>query len=242
MQNSQSPFLVNIVPLANVQTNISGLDPLTELTTSVGNIQEMVNTDTKTIYTNYLASYTNQSIQVVSPLNLNSVGITSNSLPYTLGNVSTIGTSNYVKVGSGIEMGVNGIPVFSIQSNSVLLTNASEFRVSSINTYLDALYVSSIVGGNCFAQSFITLSDELSKKDISRVSSISLSNIHTYRFKYLGNDTNEIGLLAQELESMYPECVVEHGSTKYVNYNSVISILLTAVRELEERVKILESV
>jgi hypothetical protein len=239
MQNSQSPFLVNIVPLANVQTNISGIDALAKVTTSVGNIQQMVNTDTKTIFANSLASYTNGgSIQVQSPLNLNN-GITGTTLNTVV--MSTIGVSTFLTVSSNIQMGVDGQQILSIQSNSVLLTKATEFRVSSMNTYLDALYVSSMVGGNCFAQSFVTLSDESSKTDICRLSTIQLSNIHPYRFKYLGNDTDDIGLLAQELEGVYPECIVEHGSTKYVKYNSVISLLLGTLHQLEERVRVLET-
>ena len=69
MQSSSSPFLVNIVPLANVNTSSSGIDPVGALVTSVGNIQKMVNYDTKTINTNFLAAYPGScNIQVNSPL------------------------------------------------------------------------------------------------------------------------------------------------------------------------------
>ena len=69
MQSSSSPFLVNIVPLANVNTSSSGIDVVGALTTSVGNIQRMVNYDTKTINTNFLGAYPGScNIQVTSPL------------------------------------------------------------------------------------------------------------------------------------------------------------------------------
>jgi hypothetical protein len=69
MQSSSSPFLVNIVPLANVNTSSSGIDVVGALTTSVGNIQKMVNFDTKTINTNFLGAYPGScNIQVTSPL------------------------------------------------------------------------------------------------------------------------------------------------------------------------------
>lgn len=80
MQSSSSPFLVNIIPLANVNTSSSGIDPVGALTTSVGNIQKMVNFDTKTINTNFLGAYPGSSnIQVTSPLVLCNASVTASS-------------------------------------------------------------------------------------------------------------------------------------------------------------------
>jgi len=83
MQNDTSKFLVNIIPLQNVQTNVSGTNDVTSLSNSVVAIQQMINTDTRTIRTNNLGSFSvGQNINVTSGLNLCNVGITSNGQAY----------------------------------------------------------------------------------------------------------------------------------------------------------------
>ena len=52
MQNDTSRFIVNIIPLQNVQSNVSGLDRVSVLASDVAAIKRLVNTDTNKIYTN----------------------------------------------------------------------------------------------------------------------------------------------------------------------------------------------
>jgi len=272
MQNTNSKFVVNIIPLQNVVSNTSGLDATAQLSNAVGNIQQMINFDQKAIYTNFLSAYTpGNSIEVLSPLNLCNVGITSNNTPYSTGGGTTCNTySNAITSASGntfislydtpfvsspaISMGVQGHQVFQIggTGNGLFYDNthtATEFRVSSVNFTADLGTFSTVtVGGTCYAQNFVNLSDERAKYDIQallNMSSISakLQNINPYYFKYSGKHTKEIGLLAQELEAEFPECIDSegHSEKKYVKYNSVVTILLAAVRSLNERVKALES-
>lgn len=208
MQSGQSPFVVNIVPLANVITNTSGVNQVSQLSGTVASIQEMVNTTTRTINTNFLGSYTSgTSVQVTSPINLVNVGITSNGFPYTTGGGST---SNFV----------------SLVAQSI---NTSTINVSDI----------------CYAKEYVTLSDKNVKGGLSTIDSFSfesLNKIHTYKFNYLDSEESKIGILAQELEEVYPECVTTSSGIKYVNYPSLVSVLLRAVRKLDERVKLLENV
>jgi hypothetical protein len=204
MQSSSSPFLVNIVPLANVNTTLSGIDSLTSLTKGLTNMQSMVNFDKKAIFTNYLGAYPGSSnIQVTSPLVLSNVGITSNGV--------SIGGSAY---GSNIE--------------------ANSITVSTIT-----------VAETCYARNFVTLSDKRVKEGISAVHGISfdtLNSIQAYKYTYVGSPQREthIGVMAQELETLFPECVVENEGTKYVNYSALTVILLQAVKDLNARVNVLE--
>ena len=233
MQGTQSKFVANIVPLANVITNVSGLDPTTELSNAVANLQEMINTDTKTVFTNYLGAYTTgNSVQLLSPI------LSSN----TTSGSSTIGTSsNYVTVTDSITMGVNSSNIFQMGNNgNILIKGASEFRVSSMTLAADLIVASTINVGSCYAQQFITLSDARAKYEISSIMNFSLQGINTYKFKYNGSSEDEIGLLAQELEG-YPECISIIDDVKYVKYNAVVSLLLGNVRELQDRVRVLES-
>jgi hypothetical protein len=194
MQSSSSPFLVNIVPLANVNNSSSGIDPVGALTTSVGNIQKMVNFDTKTINTNFLAAYPGScNIQVTSPL--------------ILCNAAAAAASN-------------------IQVNSIVANTIT-------------------VEGTCYAREYVTLSDSRVKEGLGPIGSISfdtLESMNAYTYTYMDSPSSEkrLGLVAQEVGAAFPECIVERGGTKYVNYAAVTAVLLQAVKDLNARVKVLE--
>lgn len=201
MQSSSSPFLVNIIPLANVNTSSSGIDPVGALTTSVGNIQKMVNFDTKTINTNFLGAYPGFcNIQVTSPLVLCNASATASSAGAT--------TSS------------------NIQVNSIVANTIT-------------------VEGTCYAREYVTLSDSRVKGGLGPIGDISfdtLESVNAYTYTYVDSPSSEkrLGLVAQEVAAAYPECVVERGGTKYVNYAAVTAVLLEAVKDLNARVKVLE--
>jgi hypothetical protein len=52
----------------------------------------------------------------------------------------------------------------------------------------------------------------------------------------------DIGLMAQEVEAVWPLLVKEGVKGKYVNYDGVVVMLLKAVKELAARVSTLEGV
>ena len=201
MQNDTSKFLVNIIPLQNVQTNVSGTDDTTVLSNSVIAIQQMVNTDTNTIRTNFLQSFTsNTSINVLSPLNLCNVGITSNDNPYTTTDFSA-----------------------SITTSSITVNGSGTFS------------------GICYAQQFVTLSDMLRKRDVREWRSSVLpdmNKLHPYIFSY--DTAQDIGLMAQEVEAVWPYLIKEGVKGKYVNYDGMVAMLVKAVQELAGRVSTLE--
>jgi len=269
MQSYQSPFLVNIVPLGNTQTNITGDDATTSLSNSVAKLQEMVNYDQKRIYTDYLGSYTTGgTIEVLSPLNLSNVGLTSNGVPIGTGtgtgiDTATIGTTNtfinFFNTTSinqtAMSFNVGNRQVFGIRANGNGLfydpsNLATEFRISSIILRGDAASFSTInvdgrgsFGGIVYAQNFITLSDMHAKQNISEYMVDicgALKNVRTYSYSYQHNKERDIGLLAQELEDIFPECIEGRDGYKYVKYNAVVALLVSAVRQLGARVESLE--
>jgi len=247
--NAYSPYVGNIIPLANLITNTSGLDPVSDLSNAVASLQTMVNPTTHTVYTDYLASFTNgNSINVLSPLNLSNVAITSNNIPFSIGSSGTIGSSgSFVTAGAGIQMGVNGTNIITIDVSGNTLVNditrvASKFCVSSMILKADSIYTSTInVGNTCYAQTFVTLSDSKVKSNMSSIMNVNLDSVGVYKFRYAGSSEDDIGILAQELEEVYPECVVEGNSVKYVKYGAVVALLLGEVRDLKKRVAALEA-
>lgn len=210
MQNDTTRFVANIVPLQNVNTNVGGTDPTTILSNTVVGLQQMINTNTRTIKANFLQSYTTGGqIGVLSGLNLCNVGITS---------------------------------------------NGSEFSGTNSNLVATSLTVSSIVAtsgtfsGICYAQQFVTLSDVLAKKNVRSLESVlnGVDKIQAYRFSYSSESSasasasETLGLLAQEVEAIFPELVVGSYGKKYVNYDGLIAVLVKAVQELSEKVRVLE--
>ena len=206
MQNDTSKFLVNIVPLQNLNATVSGTNATNILSNNVAAIQQMVNTTNKSIRINTIQSFTsNTSINFISPINLSNVGIMSNGTPYV-----------------------------------------------TEKTLISTLSVSSLTGssgafsGIVYAQQFVTLSDILAKTGMREWSSpvlSDLSKIHPYIFNYSTSsqtsEKQEIGLMAQEVEAIWPE-LIKDGVKKYINYDGVVALLVKAVQELGGRVSTLE--
>ncbi len=53
-----------------------------------------------------------------------------------------------------------------------------------------------------------------------------------YQYNYIGSDVECIGLLAQEVERVLPEAVLECDGAKMVNLYALQSLLVGAIREL----------
>jgi hypothetical protein len=187
------------------------------------------------------------------------VGINSNGVPLESGSgsgnviTSTIGEGGsfirFSSIGAAIAMNVSSIPVFQISQQGNCLAYdetriATEFRVSSMTLAADLALVSSLVVGTCYANQFVTLSDMGAKTDIRPLDmdgiTKSLKKIHPYSFKYRGSEKEEIGLLAQEVVGVLPACVKGGLDALYVNYDSLVAVLIGEIGRLEKRVAVLE--
>jgi hypothetical protein len=209
MQNDTSRFTVNIIPLQNIQSNITALSAFMNLSNTLTNLQSMVNYDTKTIYADNIHSFTTDAtINFESPTNLS----------------NTSGST---------DMGIFD----TIMTSTLTISNT--------------LTVSNIIGGTVnidtiSARQYITLSDKTVKSNIREWRAPileTLVNIKPYAFTY-GSESiipGNIGLLAQEVAAVYPQCVVNSQSTLYIKYDSVVAVLLGAVRELSAKVSSLEA-
>lgn len=107
MATNASPFIVNIVPLQNIPTNILGTNDVTLLQTQLANIQTMVNTSNHTIYADAFSNFTsgNPAIDIYANLNLSNAALYSNSNIVTFntsGSSSGTSTSQTLQHGSSI--------------------------------------------------------------------------------------------------------------------------------------------
>ena len=98
------------------------------------------------------------------------------------------------------------------------------------------------VSGIVTAADFNSTSDENLKYDIRKVkNSISLLNeINGIMFKWKSNNKSSIGVIAQEVEKVFPE-LISNGEVKSVNYNGLIGVLIEAVKEHSIQINILKT-
>ena len=133
--------------------------------------------------------------------------------------------------------------VFSYPNNSNTVTfrgsvSATSFSTPSGLSISGDLNVSGIVT----AADFNSTSDENLKYDIRKVeNSISLLNeINGIMFKWKSNNKSSIGVIAQEVEKVFPE-LISNGEVKSVNYNGLIGVLIEAVKEHSIQINILKT-
>lgn len=126
MATNASPFIVNIVPLQGVVTELGGSgSDTTVLQAQITSLQTMVDTTTKTIYADKIQSFTpSQTIDIFANLNLSNASLLVNSntvLPSSSGSTS----------GSTVQAGSNTIGVTGSQAVTFATAFASTPSVTA---------------------------------------------------------------------------------------------------------------
>jgi len=93
-----------------------------------------------------------------------------------------------------------------------------------------------IFSGNCTANQFITLSDVTAKQNIRDLTpekcTEAIKNIDLYEFDYKETNQPSIGVMAQQVEEMFPQAVVSQNGTKYVNYQMLSVLMMGCIKDL----------
>jgi len=63
----------------------------------------------------------------------------------------------------------------------------------------------------------------------------------TYTMKKDENKKQKIGVLAQDIEKVFPELVSESNGVKSVNYQGLVPVLINALKEQNDRMKVQQS-
>lgn len=132
-------------------------------------------------------------------------------------------------------------------------TNASyypTFSNSTSGTYATA-YVSSTKctfnpsTGTLSATVFTSLSDRTQKTDIKPIeNALSLvSQLEGVRYKWKDkNNQSSIGVIAQDIEKVLPEVVIENSNgLKSVSYGNIVGVLIEAIKEQQEQINSLKA-
>jgi hypothetical protein len=226
----------------------------------------MVDFTTKTVRADILQAYTNgNGIQVQSAF---SSGGDSGGGGGGSDSIINGGTAiqTYTTVGItstlAISLGVRNTSVFNILGNGNVVYSdptgvATSFAVEGVTfsapvgvfstVTTGSIIADSITAATCYATNYVTLSDKTVKRNIREWREpviYTLKDIKPYAYIYEGENPvgpGRIGLLAQEVGAVYPQCVAEGAGGTYVNYDSVVALLVGAVRELSARVASLEA-
>lgn len=90
--------------------------------------------------------------------------------------------------------------------------------------------------GNMFATSFQATSDIRKKENLIKINNTNLSSLNAYSYNFIGNKDRKIGLIAQEVEKLYPEAVTtDEKGFKSLDYNAIVALLVIKVNELENK-------
>ena len=98
-------------------------------------------------------------------------------------------------------------------------------------------------GGGKITGSLTETSDRALKKDIQPLSNslTNLKQLNGYSFAWKDNDIKSLGLIAQEVETIYPDLVTGEEGDKGLKYSGLIAPLLEAVKELSAEVETLKT-
>jgi len=251
-------FVLNIVELQNTITSAGGLNPITSLTTAVGQLQEMVIFDEKRIAVNTISNYNQNPIQVVDPINFGSNvtlgGATLGSGSVNVSQISTIGytssfTNYYSTVGSGaaIEFQVGSPPLYPLSisgSGNMTITGGLKITGAGVPTIGHYLTCTDGVGtAQWLPPGF--LSDSRWKTNIRPLDDYQniMGGLRGVRFEWIGGK-EDVGFIAQEVAAVMPEAVYEGSGDRpaMVEYQKIIPVLLEAIKGLEARVNHLEAI
>lgn len=85
MATNASPFIVNIVPLQNIASDIRGTTELATAQAQIANLQTMIDTTNHVIYADAFSNFTpGKTIDVYANLNFSNAGLYTNSNAVTL--------------------------------------------------------------------------------------------------------------------------------------------------------------
>ena len=146
---------------------------------------------------------------------------------------------------SDIDTGSNNVG----QTNTT--TNASypmlfRYNNNTSNSTSATRFCAGIVAnpstGTLSATVLTATSDARVKEIIEEVRDVDFSQLHTYRYTFKSDKTKteRVGLLAQEVQQVIPEAVIDNNGTYALDYNAVVSALVAKINQLEERITQLE--
>lgn len=127
----------------------------------------------------------------------------------------------------------------NIHENSLFITNKGSVGIGTNDTGNYSLYVNNIsndIKGIFCADDLTILSDIRYKTDIKPITDASSKLLLLNGVSYKKNDSYELGLLAQEVQSVLPELVNNNNDELGVKYLQIIPLLIEGFKELKNEI------
>ena len=98
------------------------------------------------------------------------------------------------------------------------------------------------VAETIYSQWYDSLYDAKLKENIVPLTGAlhNLGSISGVSYTWKSSGEASIGVIAQEVQAVYPELVTEGGESLSVNYNGLIGVLIESVKELSAKVEDLQ--
>jgi hypothetical protein len=159
----------------------------------------------------------------------------------------SVDTNTYVagtSIGSGnLTLAVSGTGI-SLSSNPVFGANqdANKTITFTLSSSTSATNNTIVVRDNVGA---INVTDVNSSSDINLKDNVEnltncvekIENVNGVSFNWKSNNQKSIGVIAQDIESIFPELVTTNESNmKSVNYNGLIGVLVECIKELKNEI------
>jgi hypothetical protein len=124
-------------------------------------------------------------------------------------------------------------------ANWIYKNTTDKKYITPINSDMDVLIETNLVLNG----SLITLSDIKLKENIENISNEVINNIlllspKKYNYK-IDAKTQHYGLIAQELELIYPTLVHSTGDIKMINYIELIPVLIAKMKIMQDDIDVL---
>jgi len=136
--------------------------------------------------------------------------------------------------------GVGTIATLNATYSTVTSENATNLNVSGVGTIANIRGANSSITGISTALDFNATSDINLKTNIVPITNSieKIIKINGVSFNWKETQKPSIGVIAQNIEEVFPELVSE-GETKTVNYNGLVGALIEAVKEQQKQIDIL---
>lgn len=185
------------------------------------------------LYSNVVVSGSIASGQI-SAYHLGTGTLSSGGFYKYTGNGVTVWENNTVSIENDIS--TNGTRYIGFLDSS----SGSTAKVYTSNTKLtfNPSTGDVVVGGTLTENSDVRI-----KKDITTIENAieKVNNLRGVYFTRIGSEIKNIGVIAQEVESVMPEVVRESDGLKSVAYGNIVGLLIEAIKEQNIKIKDLEN-
>jgi hypothetical protein len=180
----------------------------------------------------------------------------------TLTSLTDVPTCNVMTlVGANVGIGTtNPLNSLHVQNQSYFVGNVGIGTTAS-REYLDIEGGNAIISGNVgigttnpiqklyvvgqiYATDNITaFSDSRFKTNVKKIENVmdKIKQINGYTFNRIDSDKSYMGVIAQEVQQVFPQIIESQGDTLSVAYGNLVAPLIEVVKELNKRIEVLES-